>query len=55
MTMLHAVARRGRFHIVKHRWGGYHAIDTQAELPISRMLGNFPDQFKAWAHIEGLS
>lgn len=40
VTALGALSRQGRYWIERHKWGGYHVIDSEAHLPISRLMGN---------------
>jgi len=52
MTALHALIGKGQFIIRKHRWQGWHVIDTEkAVLPI---MGNHLCPLKAWEHVKKL-
>lgn len=53
-TALHALTRKGRYWIERHRPRGFHVIDSSATLPISRLVGNFSTSRDAWEYIKKL-
>ncbi len=53
-TAIAAIHGKGRYWLRRHKWGGWHVIDSSQTRPVSRLLGNFSSPLSAWNFVKGL-